>query len=103
MGTEEHCLHFVSSDHADEFANHAVHENQQREQDLDGPKMRPDDLREQFMVGSNETGSLLPEVVKVLQIVDEQSHEKIDRRLPADVPDQRLFGKAVDERQHVGD
>jgi hypothetical protein len=46
---------------------------------------------------------LFPVVVEPLQIVNPERDERVNQRLPGDVPDKRLVGKAVDERQHVGD
>src|SRR5262245_38905549 len=45
---EKNFQDLIPSDHADEFVHGAVHQNQRDQDELDGPEMRPDDLREQF-------------------------------------------------------
>ena len=79
----------------------AVHQNQHDQENLDGPEMRPHDLREQLLVAGHETPGLFPEVDEVLQVVDQHGHQHVNRRFPGDVVDQRFVWIPIDERQQV--
>src|SRR5215471_3183153 len=43
--SEEHSDHLVPADDSDEFTRGAVHQDQDEQDDLDGPEVRPNELR----------------------------------------------------------
>jgi hypothetical protein len=100
---EEHFPKLVVADHTGQFGEYTVIGDQRYQQNLDSPEMRPIQFDEQFMVGGNEAWRFLPVVVQALQVMHDQRHHGINGSLPACVPDQWLLGKAIDERQMVGE
>ncbi|HEY5140727.1 MAG TPA: hypothetical protein VIJ25_15645, partial [Methylococcales bacterium] len=92
--SKEQVSHLITSNHANEFAHSRVHQYQHRQEDLDGPEMRPYDLREQFLVTSDETACLSPEVDETLQGMDEHGYQNVERGLPGNVKYQRFAGVA---------
>src|SRR5262245_61523631 len=50
---EKHCQDLVPSKDTDKFMYGAVDQNQHNQENLDGPEMRPHDLREQFLVAGH--------------------------------------------------
>ena len=47
------------------------------------------------MAGGHKSRGFLPEVVEAFQIMDQRCYQPIERGLPANVPDQWLFGWAT--------
>jgi hypothetical protein len=67
---EKHFKDLVPSEDTDKLMHGAVDQNQHNQENLDGPEMRPHDLREQLLVAGHETPGLFPEVGEVLQVVE---------------------------------
>ena len=76
--SKEQVSHFVTSNHANEFAHRAIHGYQHHKDDLDGPEMWSHDLREQFLVVRDETSCRSPEVSETLQIMNEHGYQSVE-------------------------
>ena len=53
-----------------------------------------------FAVGGHDVACFAVEVDEFLDVTPQKRGHEEDRRLPGDVPDERTFGEAVDERKH---
>jgi transposase len=72
--SEEYPHHLFLPNHAHQFVERAVHENQHQQNDLDGQELRPHDFREQLLVAGDEAAGMSPEIDKTLQVVDDRGH-----------------------------
>src|SRR6266480_4951397 len=68
---EEYPQSLFSADDADQFVHHAIRGDEDQEDDLDGPEMRPDDFRQQLLIAGHKPASLPPELDKALYVVNE--------------------------------
>src|SRR5438067_1096131 len=78
-----------------------IHGDEDEENDLDSPEMRPDDFREQLLIAGDKAARLAPEIEQAFQIVNDSRNQQIDNGLPSYVVDQRFVRKTIDQRQHV--
>src|SRR5438477_6350976 len=101
--TEEYPQGLFPPNHAHQFVRHAIRSDEDEENDLNGPEMRPDDFRQQLLIACDKAASLPPEIDKALHVVNQRGHQPVDHGLPADIVDQRFMGKAIDHWQHVRD
>ena len=58
-------------DHAHQFVHHAIRGDEDEENDLDGPEMRPDDFRQQLLIAGDKAARLAPEIDQAFQIVND--------------------------------
>src|SRR5262245_39815125 len=100
---EEHPEDLAAAHGPDELPQRAVHEDQDDEPELDGPEVRPHDLGGQALIGGGEAPRMPPGGNQVLQVVHDQRTDHVDHGLPDDVVDEGFLGKAVDERQQIGE
>jgi hypothetical protein len=101
--SEENPPYFFLPDHEHQFVHGAVDDDQDEQEDLDGPEMRPNDLCQQFLVAGHKAVGFPREIDEMFQIMEHDRHQEINCRLPGDIVDERFSGKAIDDRQHVGD
>src|SRR5215471_20105060 len=101
--TEQDLPDVIAADHADQLGCQAVQEDQHDEPNLDAPEMGPDDLAPEVLVRGPKAPHAPPHRDEVFQVVHEQRRDDVDGCLPNHVIDEGLFGKAVDDRQHVGE
>src|SRR6266536_5737952 len=64
--SKEYSQHLFLPNHAHQFVHRAVHGNEDEENDLDSPEMRPDDFREQLLIAGDKAARLAPEIDKTL-------------------------------------
>lgn len=100
---EEHLDEPFPPQRSDELPHCAVNQQQYKEPDLYRPEAWPDNLFQQMAVGRAQAVILAEEMKKVFQVTHQQRSEEVDARLLHDVIDERLFRKAIDDRQQVRD
>jgi len=81
----------------------AVAQNQEKDENLHRPEMRPHDFGQQLCVASGETARLPPKIDKSLQVMDDARYHQVDHRLPCHVVSKRFIRIAIDCRYHVRD
>src|SRR6266567_9387560 len=69
-GSEEYPQSLFSADDADQFVHHAIRGDEDQEDDLDGPEMRPDDFREQLLIAGDKAARLAPEIVEAFEVMN---------------------------------
>ena len=81
----------------------AIHGNEDEQNNLDGPEVRPNDFRQQLLIAGDKAAGLPPKIDQPFQVVNYGGNQQVDNGFPGDVVDERFVRKAIDHRQHVRD
>ena len=81
----------------------AIHQDQHKQDDLNRPEMRPYHVREHLLIARDDAACLPGEIDNSLQIVNDASDYKVDRRLPGNIISKRLIRIPIDRWQQVRD
>src|SRR6478736_5042097 len=76
--SEEYPQGLFPADYPDQFMDCAIHGDEDEQNDLDGPEMRPDDFRQQLFVAVGKAASLPPKLDQTFNVMDGHRNQPVD-------------------------